>query len=790
MDIQTAASRGKLKTVKNMLAPGSKYYKNWHMTRSPLCLAASNGHKDVVQLLIEEGKHDPDETDDKGRTPLSWAAQRGCEGVVSFLLTRTDVYVDATDNMGWTPLSWAAGEGHVKIVKWLLQRGANVNAKDTKEQTPMLWAAMEGQKEVVKILLADLEIQYDAADDQMITPFMRAAARGTEKHIDVMEMILSKDRGNGRFADIMKMLYLRSKDKKERTALSWAAGSGSAKAVKFLLRENDDITQKDITGRTPLSWAAGAGHRDVVNILLRADDQFLQNLGKSAIGPVADPNARSIVDYKDEEGRSALHYAAQFGHDIVAKLLVVTRRASINCKDNEGRTPLSLAAGEGRHTMVKLLLEKGQADPEIVDNKGQTPMSWAAKEGHRVVVCYLLEHKALPDHERNDLRRPLSLAAEKGSLPVAALLLSKDEVQKDAEDKSKSTALMWATRGGHEKMVKMLLDKGAHAVQDAGDSDGLTLLMWAARVGHQALVTQFLEKGADVTAADKRGLTPLMWAATRGHNRVVDHLLNRGADIETRARTGQTALMMAASSGQVKVVELLVARGADVEAKNPKVKNWTAFTYAEGNKHNSVQTVLEKVLQDKTVKAAQRDLAIARIRRHSAIADPGPPSPGPQTPSLRMPAAPQIVLPQTPGLQITAPRNSIQQPLPHTSSQTLQASAQHLPPQHTQMHPKPSPHLPSQQKFTSQAAGPHTPPQSPTQVTQQPLSTSIAVSPNSASQDATVSRQNTTLDLPASTSKPTTAPTFSSILSTAHNFSPVQTPESVVRNLELENGTT
>ena len=57
------------------------------------------------------------------------------------------------------------------------------------------------------------------------------------------------------------------------------------------------------------------------------------------------------------------------------------------------------------------------------------------------------------------------------------------------------TPLPWAAEGGHEAVVKLLLEKGAEL--ETKDNDGWTPLSWAAEKGHEAVVKLLLEKGAE-----------------------------------------------------------------------------------------------------------------------------------------------------------------------------------------------------------------------------------------------------------------------------------------------------
>ena len=57
------------------------------INESPLILAAKEGHKDVVQLLLERGA-EPNLAHQNGLTPLHCAALQGYKDVVQFLLQK------------------------------------------------------------------------------------------------------------------------------------------------------------------------------------------------------------------------------------------------------------------------------------------------------------------------------------------------------------------------------------------------------------------------------------------------------------------------------------------------------------------------------------------------------------------------------------------------------------------------------------------------------------------------------------------------------------------------------
>ena len=62
---------------------------------------------------------------------------------------------------------------------------------------------------------------------------------------------------------------------------------------------------------------------------------------------------------------------------------------------------------------------------------------------------------------------------------------------------------MCTSREGHEQIVRLLLEKGAHVNDAAKFND--TALVWASRNGHEWIVPLLLEKGAHINAAAEFG---------------------------------------------------------------------------------------------------------------------------------------------------------------------------------------------------------------------------------------------------------------------------------------------
>lgn len=98
-----------------------------------------------------------------------------------------------------------------------------------------------------------------------------------------------------------------------------------------------------------------------------------------------------------EQGDTAPHYAARYGKEYVAEILV-RKGAKIEMVGSYGFTPLHCAASVGNEPIVRLLLENG-ADANAHSNAGNTPLHPTAYYGCGVVVKILLDMGADVNHQ-------------------------------------------------------------------------------------------------------------------------------------------------------------------------------------------------------------------------------------------------------------------------------------------------------------------------------------------------------------------------------------------------------
>uniref|UniRef100_H3BVT9 Ankyrin repeat domain 52 n=1 Tax=Tetraodon nigroviridis TaxID=99883 RepID=H3BVT9_TETNG len=140
------------------------------------------------------------------------------------------------------------------------------------------------------------------------------------------------------------------------------------------------------------------------------------------------------------------------------------------------------------------------------------------------------------------------------------------EVCLEVVNSQEGTPLDHTAKSGHEKMVSLLLSKGANV--NANDKKERKPIHWAAYHGHLEVVKLLTSQGANVKCKDKQGYTPLHAAAVSGQLDVIKYLLRVVSEIDDSNAYGNTALHMACYTGQDTVANELVNCGANINRPN------------------------------------------------------------------------------------------------------------------------------------------------------------------------------------------------------------------------------
>ncbi|KAK1727674.1 uncharacterized protein BDZ83DRAFT_611679 [Colletotrichum acutatum] len=151
-------------------------------------------------------------------------------------------------------------------------------------------------------------------------------------------------------------------------------------------------------------------------------------------------------------------------------------------------------------------------------------------------------------------------------------------------------SLRIAMREGNLEVVKALLDAGIDVNSSiyVGEWFGKSFLQQAVESQNLSMIDLLLRAGAEINApaARKCGATALQLAAIKGRVGTAKMLIERGADVNApRAeKGGGTALEGAAEHGRLDMVQLLLSEGADTGGRG-RLQYMRAIRFAEQEGH-------------------------------------------------------------------------------------------------------------------------------------------------------------------------------------------------------------
>jgi len=245
---------------------------------------------------------------------------------------------------------------------------------------------------------------------------------------------------------------------------------------------------------------------------------------------------------KDQNGKTALHYAAEKGNLDTCQILA-SYGAKVNCLASATQlTPLHFAILCDKKNVAIYLLENG-ADHSLKDCFGNTALHYASEKGNLDICQLLVSHGAEVNCLTSENWTPLHLATFCDKTCVTKYIL-KDGADLNLKDCYYKKALHCAAEKANLDICQILVSYGVEVNYLPSDIQ-LRLLRLAKSYNKTCLTKYLLKNGVDHSLKDWRGKTALDYAAEKGDLDNCQILVSYGAEINCLTSKNETALFLA-----------------------------------------------------------------------------------------------------------------------------------------------------------------------------------------------------------------------------------------------------
>jgi len=470
---------------------------------------------------------------------------------------------DAWDNSskwlrsdGAPPIVVAAMASDKRMVDLLLVLKCDGQGKDRNGWTALHHTVFHGMVDMTDALL-QRGIDGLAADEQGCTPLMLASSSPKVYYEDMCTRKERRKRAGIKrrvYGEMLQHVASMKSAEAPHPAALWTLHPNRLEVLLMSSiltlvgaeRAARAVLQADVSGRTALTYAARFGHEIAVSRLLAA---------------------KANVDHPDGRRQTPLFHAVLNLHARTVDVLLRCR-ASVNDYDFLMQYPLHVALRQEDVVVAKMLLE-ASSDVNSFDSQGKTPLMFAMDTGNKALFRMVLFNASqAPDLNVLDAqgRNTVIYSISNGLFPdlrPALLRMEQDALMASLryQDPQGRTGLFHAILSENQEAIAFLHELDPQPA--IHDCNGDTALHVACELGSVQTVDRLGSTAEDLDPVNLSGETPLMLACRGGHLACVIKLLDSvasllPADCRCVDKLGRGIVHHAVASGNLDLVNLLL----------------------------------------------------------------------------------------------------------------------------------------------------------------------------------------------------------------------------------------
>jgi len=194
----------------------------------------------------------------------------------------------------------------------------------------------------------------------------------------------------------------------------------------------------------------------------------------------------------------------------------------------------------------------------------------SGQERHTWCIWWREERKASPHH--NTTMEDIFHWIREGNTIQVRMWLDDTEHDMNQGDDHQFSPLHWAAKGGHTKIVEMLVGRGARVhTTNMGDDTPLHL---ASAHGHKEVVQLLLRHKSDVNFVNEHGNSALHYACFWGYIDIAEELVDAGALVAVQNKYNETPLEKCSERAALRLHDRASQAGQDLRKKEFKDQSW------------------------------------------------------------------------------------------------------------------------------------------------------------------------------------------------------------------------
>jgi ankyrin repeat protein len=458
-----------------------------------------DGRRDAVLAAITSPDIDLDAKEPDDSTALLWATYKVDRELVRALL-KAGAKANVTNRFGASPLSEAVKLGDAELARMLLDAGADANSPNQDNQTALMLAASTGSLKIAELLIAKGASVNAVESFRGQTALMWAAAGNFPDIVDLLIAHRANVKLRAMHDDWPRQMTSEPRAQFRPTggltALLYATRSGCYRCAVAIVKAGADVNQPNPDGITPLINALDSRSFDIAMFLLDkgANPATWDMYGRTPIYVAVDMNS-----YRSRGAFGGP--AAPRPPNSTTAMQVVERLFGIGVDVNHELTRMR-PNGNGRGRFEDYMMRGGTG-----------PLMVAVLSYDDVAIKALLAHGAEVDLPNVFQITPLIAAA--GMSGTGRPNTIGGPQQEDIQTRAIRTIGLLLDGGANiNARVSNSRTRTARLVSyvQGRDHEGQTALFAAAEGGWDRVVKLLLERGADPTVRDAVGKTALDYA--------------------------------------------------------------------------------------------------------------------------------------------------------------------------------------------------------------------------------------------------------------------------------------